>query len=54
MLSAKGWELEEMKKAGLGWGKERKPKTRQCDREAGHGHSADEEWAWALWAVWET
>lgn len=43
-----------MKKAGLGWGKERKPKTRQCDREVGHGHSADKQRAWTLWAVWET
>jgi hypothetical protein len=54
VLSAKGWELEEMKKAGLGWGKERKPKTRQCDRGIGHGHSADKEQAWTLWTVWET
>lgn len=48
MLSAKGWELEEIKKAGLGWGKERRPKTRQCDREVGHSHSADKEQAWTL------
>lgn len=45
-----------MKKAGLGWGKERRPKTKQCDREVGHGHghSADKEQAWALWTVRET
>lgn len=45
-----------MKKAGLGWGKEKKPKTaiRQCNRKIGRGHSADKEQVWTLWTIWET
>lgn len=39
-----------MKKAGLSWGEDMRPATRQCDGEVGHGHghSADKEQACGL------
>ena len=45
MLSAKG--LEEyvaMKKAGQGWGREKKPKTSGETERVGHSHRADVMW----------
>ena len=37
-----------MKKAGVGWGRERTPKTSWRGKKVGHGHSADVKWAWDL------
>lgn len=37
-----------MKKAGVGWGRERTPKTSWRERKVGHSHSADVKWAWDL------
>lgn len=34
-----------MKKAGVGWGRERTPKTSWRGRKFGHSHSADVKWA---------
>lgn len=40
-----------MKKAGLGGGREKKPKTSWQGKKVGHGHSANAKWAWDLWTV---